>query len=93
MEISAKFGQILDDLQGSYNGVWKLIDDIDGHWRGEAANDFGIEAYDVDKNWSRVLNALQGGRDGVVNIARILDAGVEQAAAVQRIQATNEDKK
>jgi WXG100 family type VII secretion target len=84
MEMSAKFGQILDDLQGSYNRVWKLIDDIDGHWLGEAATDFETEAYDVDKNWGRVLNALQEGRDGTVNIARILDAGIEQAAAVQR---------
>ncbi len=84
MEISDKFAQILDDLQGSYKRVWKLIHDISGHWLGEAANDFEYEAYEVDEAWSRVFNALQEGRDGTVNMARILDAGIEQAADVQR---------
>ena len=99
MEISARFGQILDELTGRYDRVWKLIDDIMSHWLGEAANDFETEAWKVHEAWKGVLSALENARDGTVNIARILDTGWEQAATVQRrhsisegIQPINEDK-
>ncbi|MGD2145111.1 MAG: hypothetical protein PVH41_00280 [Anaerolineae bacterium] len=85
-EIGTKLRHVWHDLAEPCNRTTLAMNSLHKMWKGDAADSFWDEAYEVAMGRERMMDALEQGIEGINKIVEILDTATGEAEAAHNVR-------